>query len=105
MEVGMEALENLALVERSHQQDSILRITMMIAKTLALGEGKVRRLSALGMGELRVREISPSLGVEKKTKVEKLRGMEKDSPFLLEVDLRGRKREVEEDSLCSKSQV
>ena len=43
------------------------------------------------MGELRV--------------LEKLKGMEKDFPFLLEVDLRGRKMEVEEDSLCSKNQV
>ena len=101
----MEALEDLALVKRSLQQDSILRITMMIAKTLVLGEGKERRLSALEMGELRVLEISPSLGLEKKTKVEKFKEMEKDFPFLLEVDLRGSRRKVEEGSLCSKNQV
>ena len=34
----MEALEDLALVERSYQQDSILRITMMIATT-SFGDG------------------------------------------------------------------
>ena len=49
--------------------------------------------------------ISASLEVERKTKQKKLRGKERDSPFLLEVDLRGRKREVEEDSLYSKNQV
>jgi hypothetical protein len=56
-----------------------------------LGEGKERRLSALEMGELRV--------------LEKLKGMEKDFPFLLELDLRGSRRKVEEGFLCSKNQV
>ena len=105
MQVGMEALEDSTLVEGRHQQDLILRTTMMTpTMTSALEEGRTKRLLALEMVELRVLEISPSLEVEGTTKEKKLKGMEKDSLFLLEVDLRGRRREVGEGSLCSKNQ-
>ena len=105
LKVGMETLEDLTLVG-SHLLDSILRTTMMkLTMTSALGEGKTKKLSALGMGDLRVLEISPSLEVEGKTKEKKVKGMKKESLFLLEVDLRGRRTEVEEVSLCSKNQA
>ena len=64
---------------------------MTLTMTSALEEGKTKKTSGLEMLEPRVLEISPSLEVERKTKQKKLGGKERDSPFLLEVDLTRRR--------------